>query len=298
MTTTTATPRVSTLMPTLNAARFFEETLASFLAQTYDNLELVVVDGGSTDETVAIAEQHARANPGRIKVVSRADGSGPCARRNVALEHAEGELICWLDADDLWSPTKVAEQVQVMRERPEVGLVYSDFETFDSDTGRVLRRPAYPNAEGDILAPLFVVGCFVGALTVMFRRAVLDRRRVRLRDSHFAYGDDYQLWLVLTLDWQVVRIDRVLARYRRHEHNESLRQSSDHPLRIELLEEYLRDYPEARDRLGRWRHVGLARHYRLAAYAELAERRPARMARYLLGAARNNLANRLSGARG
>ena len=104
-----------------------------------------------------------------------------------------------------------------MRGRPEVGLVYSGYEAFDSETGETIPwRDRSSEAEGDVLVPLFVRGCFVASLTALFRREVLTRRGLRLRETDFSFGDDYFLWLALSLDWQVARIDEVLARYRRH----------------------------------------------------------------------------------
>jgi hypothetical protein len=173
----------------------------------------------------------------------------------------------------------------VLLREPDVGLVYTGYEAFDSESGEVLPwRDESIEAEGDVLAPLFVDGCFVASLTAVFRRAVLERRGMRLRDTDFSFGDDYHLWLVLSLDWRVVRLPAVLARYRRHSGNESARLGREnfHLRRIALLEEFLRDYPEARQRLGAARRGGLANQYVNASLFELAHaHRPLRALRYL-----------------
>ena len=263
-----ARPLVSVIMPTYNGEDFVAETIESVLSQTYEPIELVVVDDASNDDTPDIVASYAERVPGRIRLESRQERLGPTRRRNDALALAEGPLIAWLDQDDLWLPHKTERQVEVMRERPDVGLVYAGYEAFDDETGETLPwRDRSSEAEGDVLVPLFVHGCFVGSLTALFRREVLARRNLRLRDADFSFGDDYYLWLELSLDWQVVRIDEVLARYRRHGQNESSRLAGTnfHLKRVALLREFLDEFPEARRRLGTWRKRGLAEHYLKAA---------------------------------
>jgi glycosyltransferase involved in cell wall biosynthesis len=270
-------PLVSVIMPTYNAAPFVAESIESVLAQTYEPIELLVVDDASEDETPAIVEDYARRYPDRVRFRRATQRAGPCRRRNDALDLARGSLIAWLDHDDLWAREKTAREVEVLEARPDVGLVYSGYEAFDSDTRETVPwRDRESEAEGDVLVPLFVRGCFVASLTALFRREVLTRRNLRLRETDFSFGDDYYLWLVLSLDWNVAKIDEVLASYRRHSDNESRRlaETNFHLLRIALLREFLAEYPEATPRLGKWRRRGLARHYLSAAHFESQRSRP------------------------
>jgi glycosyltransferase involved in cell wall biosynthesis len=237
------------------------ETIESVLGQTYERLELVVVDDASSDGTPEVVASYAERNPGRIALVRSEEQLGPCRRRNDAIDRSSGELIAWIDQDDLWLPEKTALQVELLQERPEVGLVYSGYEAFDSRTGETLAwRDRASEAEGDVLVPLFVRGCFVAAPTALFRRDVLTQRNLRLRETDFSFGDDHFLWLALSLDWQVAKIDDVLARYRRHGGNESARLATTnfHEKRLALLREFLHGFPEADARLGPWRRRGLA----------------------------------------
>lgn len=271
-------PLVSVMMATFNAAPFVAESIESVLDQTYEPIELLVVDDASDDGTPAIVEDYARRYPDRVRFRQATERAGPCRRRNDALDLARGSLIAWLDHDDLWAPQKTAKEVEVLQDRPDVGLVYSGYEAFDSDTREPIPwRDRDSEAEGDVLVPLFVRGCFVGSLTVLFRREVLTRRHLRLRETDFSFGDDYFLWLVLSLDWKVAKIDEVLAYYRRHGGNESERlgEINFHLLRIALLREFLEEFPEAVPRLGKWRRRGLAEHYLRAGHYELA-RTPSR----------------------
>jgi glycosyltransferase involved in cell wall biosynthesis len=263
-------PLVSVLMASYNAAEWIGESIESVLGQTYPHVELVVADDASTDETPAIVSRYA-GRDARVRLVAAQERAGPTRRRNDALDAARGSLLGWLDHDDVWLPTKLEQQVPVLADRPDVGLVYGRYEAFDSETGAVVPwHDESLDAEGDVLADLFVKGCFIGSLTVLFRREAIERRGVRFREAEFSFGDDYFLWLTIALDWQVVRVNEELARYRRHASNESSRlaESNYHLARIRLLRDFLAKFPEARDRLGHSIGRGLAGHYMDAAAFE------------------------------
>jgi glycosyltransferase involved in cell wall biosynthesis len=283
----TTEPLVSVLMPTYNGERFVAEAIETVLAQSYERTELLVVDDASSDATAEVVEGYARRYPERIRLSRKADRRGPCRRRNDALDLSRGSILAWLDQDDLWLPEKIERQVAMFAARPDVGLVYTGYEAFDSDSGQTVEwRDESIEAVGDVLAPLFFEGCFIASVTAAFRREVLDRRDLRLREKDFSFGDDYFLWLTIALDWQVVRIDDVLARYRRHPENETeqIAQTNFHLRRIDLLHEFLDEFPEAKERLGPWRRRGLRNHAVSAAGFEYRNRRHRAAASHLLRA--------------
>ncbi len=247
----TEQPLVSVIMAAYNHEDYVAEAVESVLGQTYPNVELVAVDDASEDRTASILESYARSHPDRVRLKRGKASLGPTRRRNEALAMARGELICWLDSDDVWLPEKVARQVEVMGARPDVGLVYSRFEAFDSETGQPIHWEDGGMVPGDQLHALVKIGCFIGSLTVMFRRRILDDRGRGLRDVDWMYGDDYELYLLAALDSELVGLDEVLARYRRHGTNASMLGRNDHALRLEILEDFLRNHPEAKERLGR-----------------------------------------------
>jgi glycosyltransferase involved in cell wall biosynthesis len=246
-------PQVSVIMASYNSAPFIAESIGSVLEQTHESLELIVVDDCSTDGTTEIIADYAARYTGRVQWKRKRVREGPCRARNEALELARGSLLCWMDHDDTWSPTKVAEQVRTLEERPEVGLVYTYFDAVDSYSGETLHWPdGRRDLEGDVVSDLVMIGCFIGSITTMFRRSAMARSGGRLRDRDFSIGDDYYLWLTIALDWQVARIPRVLAWYRRHEKNESSRvaeQIDFDAWRRALIDEFLAEFPEARDRI-------------------------------------------------
>jgi Glycosyl transferase family 2 len=133
-------PTVTALIPAFNAAAFVEEAVRSALAQDYpaDRLDVVVVDDGSTDATAAVVQRVAADAGGRVRLV-RQENRGLVGAVNRAAEHARGELLALLDADDVWPADKLRRQVDVLAADPGIGLVYTDMKVIDAD-GRVLQE--------------------------------------------------------------------------------------------------------------------------------------------------------------
>lgn len=119
-------PLVSCITIFLNAERFIEEAIESVLAQTYDNWELLLVDDGSTDDGTAIALRYAQKYPGKVRYLEHPGhrNLGMSASRNLGVRHAGGEYVAFLDADDVWLPLKLEEQVAILGSHPEVAMLY------------------------------------------------------------------------------------------------------------------------------------------------------------------------------
>ena len=281
-------------MASYNGAPFIAESIESVLGQTQESMELIVVDDCSSDGTAEIVADYAAREPARIRWKRKTVREGPCRARNDALSLASGSLLCWMDHDDTWTPTKVAEQVRVLDERPEVGLVYSYFDAFESESGETIPWPdGRRDLEGDLISDLLMIGCFIGSITTMFRRAAMERAGGRLREKDFSIGDDYWLWLTIALDWEVARIPRVLARYRRHSNNESsrvARRSDFVGWRMSLISEFLDEFPEARARIRQEDRLRLARKLNYSAGGELRRGRVALAGREVVQASRLALA--------
>lgn len=121
----TASPLVSVIIIFLNGEPYFEAAIDSVLAQTFQDFELILVDDGSTDASTGRARALAAAQPGRIIYLGH-DGHanrGMSATRNLGIRHARGTFIAFIDADDVWRPGKLAEQVAIMGRHPELGMV-------------------------------------------------------------------------------------------------------------------------------------------------------------------------------
>lgn len=121
-------PLVSCIIIFLNAGeKFFVEAIESVFAQTYDNWELLLADDGSTDESTSIALQYTQQYPDKVRYLEHEEhqNRGMSATRNLGICHAKGEYIALLDADDIWLPQKLEQQVAILAARPEAGMVYS-----------------------------------------------------------------------------------------------------------------------------------------------------------------------------
>ncbi|HEX4637311.1 MAG TPA: glycosyltransferase, partial [Rhizomicrobium sp.] len=156
---------VTVVIPAYNAAHTIDETLRSARGQTHRNLEILVVDDGSHDETPAIVSRHA-AKDDRVRLITQRN-AGVAAARNRGISEARSDLIATLDADDLWSPSKIEKQVQaLMRGGEKVALVYTWFAVIDErghvndlehrplDAGQVLKRMCGGNLVGNGSSPL------------------------------------------------------------------------------------------------------------------------------------------------
>ncbi|MBI2487676.1 MAG: glycosyltransferase family 2 protein [Deltaproteobacteria bacterium] len=117
---------VSVIIIFLNAEKFLEEAIESVFAQTYDNWELLLVDDGSTDGSTRIALKHAEKYPGKVFYLEHDShlNRGMSASRNLGIRHARGNYIAFLDADDVWFPQKLEQQVAILNSQPEAAMVY------------------------------------------------------------------------------------------------------------------------------------------------------------------------------
>ena len=119
-------PQVSSVVAFFNVEEFIEETIESVFAQTYDNWELLLVDDGSTDNSTQIALRYAEQYPNKVRYLEHPGhrNQGKEAARNLGMDHAKGEYISFLDADDVWLPHTLEQQVAILGSYPEAGMVY------------------------------------------------------------------------------------------------------------------------------------------------------------------------------
>jgi glycosyltransferase involved in cell wall biosynthesis len=131
-------PQVSIVIPFLNAEKFLDEAIQSVFAQTYSFWELLLVDDGSTDGSTVIAKQYVKRDAARVRYLDHPQhkNQGLPASRNLGLSHARGEFVAFLDADDVWLPDKLAEQMAVLQSQPLAMMVYGPSRRWYSWTGR------------------------------------------------------------------------------------------------------------------------------------------------------------------
>jgi glycosyltransferase involved in cell wall biosynthesis len=172
-------------------AAFLDTSLASAAAQTYSNLEVIVVNNGSSDETPQIAQCWAEKDSRFISV--RQTGIGVSAARNTGLAHAKGELIAFLDADDVWFPEKLARQMDLLKANPQANFLFSNYYLWDGnrDLGLRYRKLKY-FPQGDMHTKLIYWNLF-GASSVLIKRETIDQ--VGQFDLTLPAAEDWDLWL-------------------------------------------------------------------------------------------------------
>ncbi|MGF7213252.1 glycosyltransferase involved in cell wall biosynthesis [Skermanella aerolata] len=207
---------VSVIIPAYNAERFLPATLRSAQFQTYPNLEILIVDDGSTDGTTGLADAAASADR-RIRVLRRSN-AGVAAARNAGIEVARGRFIAPLDADDLWHPEKIARQVEVMRRGgARVGLVYAWSSIIDEDD-RVIHQAAVADSFRGPVYPHLAHSNFLSNSSVpLIRRECLlhvGGYDVDLRRRGAEGCEDIQLYLAIAERWDFDLVPQYLIGYR------------------------------------------------------------------------------------
>lgn len=207
-----ALPRVSVVIPTYNSAAFLGETVESILAQNYRDFEVIVVDDGSTDDTVTVLAPYKN----RISYYYQ-ENQGESVARNWAVNLAQGEYIAFLDSDDLWLPSKLERQITEMDRFPQAVLAYAHSYLIDAAGHRISRPDSDKTAQGqpgmhDIFETLLMSNIVTHPGTVMVRRKYL--LETGGFDPDIQWGEDWDLWLRLALRGPFVFIPEPLACYR------------------------------------------------------------------------------------
>ena len=186
-------PLISVIVPVFNGETVLGTALQSVREQSYQNLEVLVVDDGSTDGTLGIAQAAAREDR-RFKVFSQAN-TGVSGARNLALSHAKGDWIAFLDADDTWLPEKLRAQMALLKGDSRVNLLFSNYTLWDGErnVGVRYRRPGKLPA-GDVSAGLIRADLF-GMSSVLVRRREVER--VGAFDPEAKLAEDWDFWLRL-----------------------------------------------------------------------------------------------------
>src|SRR5215470_7809890 len=243
--------RVSVVITTFNQAPYIREAVEAALQQTYPSREVVVVDDGSTDETPAILAPYRHA----ITYI-RQPNQGVAGARNTGVRHARGELVAFLDGDDLWDAEKLEVQVAAADLEPRAGLIAVDGIEFRD--GEVLRSSLLGEAVRARLArgePMLTLACYPELLRsnlmattsqVMIPRRVLDA--VGASDARRSLSSDWDLYLRIAARYPFTFVNRSLTQWRQHDMSasgpattRSLRWALDD---IEILKEQLQAGPD------------------------------------------------------
>ena len=207
-----ATQLVTIVTPCLNAERFLERTIRSVLDQDYPRIEYIVMDGGSTDGTIDILKKYEHS----LRWQSAPDhGTADAVNRGFAL--GRGEILAFLNADDIYEPSAVSTAASALRDHPEAACVYGDAWWIDEHGARIA---PYPVRDFDRV--LLERECFVCQPATFFRRPAFESTGGLDPNFHFAF--DYDFWLRLTRTFSIQRFPAILADSRMHQANKTLGQ--------------------------------------------------------------------------
>jgi glycosyltransferase involved in cell wall biosynthesis len=201
------TPAVSVVIATHNYGRFLPSALDSALAQTFRDLEVIVVDDGSTDDTASVVRPYSR-DP-RVSY-QRTEPRGQPRAKNLGIRVSRAPFVAFLDADDIWLPSKLEKQIELFQKDPEVGVVYSRRILIDEE-GWELEYSQPSLYRGWILPRIFRHN-FVCFSSSVVRRSVFDA--VGAFDEDFALAIDYDLWLRVALHYRFDYVNEPLVKYR------------------------------------------------------------------------------------
>lgn len=235
------TPAVSVIIATYNYGRYLGGAIASALGQTFQDLEVIVIDDGSTDNTPQVITPFLA--EARLRYV-RTENHGQPAAENVGIRLSQGPWIAFLDADDLWLPHKLERQLALTREDPELGVVYSRRLMIDSD-GRPLAAHPRSAFRGYVLKQMFRDN-FVCFSSSVVNRDVFDL--LGPFNEQYRHASDYDMWLRAGLHYRFDYVDEPLVSYRTGHANLTSRGDVQLLTALTIMNRFLQEHPGQLDR--------------------------------------------------
>lgn len=251
-------PLVSIITPSFNQADYLEETIRSVLEQDYPNLEYLVIDGASTDGSVEIIRRYEK----EITWWASEPDQGQADAINKGLAHAKGEIVAWLNSDDIYRPGAIRAAVDALQENPDLGLVYGQLDSIDS-AGNTFNTISYqPYDLLDLLS--FRI---IGQPAVFMRRIALQRAGEL--DPSYHYLLDHQLWLRIGRESQIHYLPQVLAAARHHPAAKNVAHASAFGEEAFRIMDWAREQPGLRPIIDKNKNRVRAGAFRLAARYQL-----------------------------
>ena len=214
--------KVSVIMACKNSARFIREAIGSVINQTYEDIELIIIDNASSDNSVNIANQAAKEDP-RIKVISLTENVGAGTARNIGISQAAGDWIAILDADDNFLPDKIERQLDVINKTGS-DLVLIGTDSYEIDAyGNRFSLQRYPKKSEDLIFNLKRRKRFPPHSSLMYKADIL--RTINCYNKRYTLAQDYDLWLRISSYGRFSSVPYPLVEYRHHESNLSNKNS-------------------------------------------------------------------------
>lgn len=212
-------PKVSVVLSNHNGARYLSETLESIAAQLYPNVEVVLVDDGSTDNSVEILQAFARQAPEFRQVLTRPACRGQAAGFNLAFQHTRGDWIAFIDSDDLWFPDKLTQAMAYLEAHPQVGLLHHNLEILrhETPTGEPTLTPLLKGDLAKWHQRTGQIPAFAPTAGLIVRRSVMEAI-APLPESFKTCADGFITRSAMCFT-QVGAIETCLGAYRIHDEN-------------------------------------------------------------------------------
>ena len=201
-------PLLSVIIPSYQQGRFIERTLQSILNQEIDGIEIIIQDGGSTDETLSIIQRYAAQYPHLIQYVSQKD-KGQTDAINQGLRKAHGEILCYLNSDDTFYPGALKKVLQTFQQSPEALILYGKANHIDEEDLIIEPYPVEPWNYKKLIET-----CYISQPACFWRREVMNK--FGLFDETLHYTMDYEYWLRVGKQIPFLFIDATLAGSRCH----------------------------------------------------------------------------------
>lgn len=232
------TPIISVIIPVYNGAKTIKETIETVLQQTYQNFEIIVINDGSQDATLAVINsiQHQK-----LKVFSYLN-AGLSTSRNRGFAHAAGEFIAFLDADDLWTNDKLEAQLKALQQYPEAAVAYSWTDHID-ENGKFLRPASYTSCSGNIYKRILIGNFLSCGSNALIRAQALTK--VGGFDESLNSAEDWDMWLRLAAWYEFVVVPRPQVLYRISPGSMSANISKMEAASLQVIERAYNQAPES-----------------------------------------------------
>lgn len=278
-------PKVTVIIPAFNAEAYIGETLASVREQTLRDIEVLLIDDGSSDGTLREAERFVGTMD--LKIIEQAN-AGPAAARNVGIKRAASAYCAFIDCDDLMLPERLAAQAAALDADPDLGLAFTDLMTFN-ESGIVHRtRRAFSDPCGGMVLERLLMDNFITTSTVMAPRQRLIE--AGLFDESSRLSEDFDLWLRIARRWPIAYVDQPLVKYRHRPGSLSEDKFVTGLSALQVVEKFWNENPEYAREVPTLQRRSLARHLTFTGSAALARSRGLAIP-YLLRSLRRDPAN-------
>lgn len=251
---------VSVIIATFNMGQYLADAIRSVLGQTWRNLEIIVIDDGSTDDTFKVMLQFEKNN--KVKYI-RTDNQGQPKAKNRGIRESKGRFIAFCDADDLWESKKLEQQMPLFSD-PVVGVVYSEVSYIDKDGQEIQNDIPYKRYSGLITSHLLLKNFIPFGTAVIKRECILHSG---IFDENIPMGIDWDLWLRYSVDWEFRYLPEKTYAYRLWHGQMSRNYRGRYRNAFLILNKFIENYPNSisqKDKARAWADMYVSRAMSLA----------------------------------